>query len=312
MEAASLTLNGGAILVVGGIANEGPGTPRPAATLALGAHTLSNVGAPVDGRSPPDRRPTFGVAVVEARTYMVGTAIAPLELPAARGGDWALSYAVTPALSPGLTHTLPADATSCRTIAGTPTEETPATTYTLTATDVDGDTATLPFSIEVVRIPVQVTLTDATAAEGGVAEFAVALSRMVPKPLTFHWTASRPGSATPGEDYQAEGAGRLTLAAGTTAEPLRVPTLDGRRVEPVETFTVTVTLPGDPVIQATDVTAEGRIEDDDTEQARKRSLGTVLAGVDAGDGCGGRDRRAVHPAAAKQLGDGGRAGGESA
>ena len=72
VEAASLTLNGGAILVVGGIANEGPGTPRPAATLALGAYTLSNVGAPVDGRSPPDRRPTFGVAVVEARTYYGG------------------------------------------------------------------------------------------------------------------------------------------------------------------------------------------------------------------------------------------------
>ena len=41
---------------------------------------------------------------------------------------------------------------------------------------------------------------------------------------------------------------------------------------------VTVRLPADPLIEGTEATAEGRIEDD-TERARQRSLGMVLAGV---------------------------------
>ena len=58
-----------------------------------------------------------------------------------------------------------------------------------------------------------------------------------------------------------------------------VRTLDDRRVESPQTFTVRVTLPADTLIELTKGTAEGRIEDDDTEQARKRSLGMVLAEV---------------------------------
>ena len=54
-------------------------------------------------------------------------------------------------------------------------------------------------------------------------------------------------------------------------------TLDDRRVEPVETFAGT--LPADPVVETAAVTAEGRIEDDDTARARRRSVGLVLAGV---------------------------------
>ena len=100
------------------------------------------------------------------------------------------------------------------------------------------------------------------------------LSRAVATPLTLDWTAGRPG-----EDYQAVAAGQLTGAARAAAGRLTVPTLDDRRVEPTETFTVTVTLPADTSIELAKDTVEGRIEDDDTEQARKRSLGMVLAGV---------------------------------
>ena len=42
--------------------------------------------------------------------------------------------------------------------------------------------------------------------------------------------------------------------------------------------TVTVRLPADPLIEGTEATVEGRIEDD-TERAHQRSLGMVLAGV---------------------------------
>ena len=98
------------------------------------------------------------------------------------------------------------------------------------------------------------------------------------------------------------------MAAGATAGTLTVPTLDDRRVEPVETFTVT--LPAGTSIELAQDTVEGRIEDDDTEQARKRSLGMVLAGVgrtlatDAVDVIGDRF---VQPPTAAQAAVGGQA-----
>ncbi len=217
---------------------------------------------------------------VAAQTFLVNEARSE-PLPAARGGDGPLRYTLTPAALPaGLRYTPPADPTATGgVIAGTPTEGRPPAPYTLTATDADGDADMVTFTIEVVRIPVQVTIGDALAVEGAPVEFTVTLSRAVARALTLRWTAGRPGSATPGADYPAEAAGRLVLAAGTTAGTLRVPTLDDRRVEPTETFTVTGTLPADPLFESADATATGRIEDDDTERARRRSLGMVLAGV---------------------------------
>ena len=97
-----------------------------------------------------DLTPSFGDATVAAHGYPVGTAIVPLVLPAATGGNAPLSYALTPALPPGLTYTVPADPiVSGGTLAGTPTEVRAATTYTLTATDTDGDTATLAFTLTI-------------------------------------------------------------------------------------------------------------------------------------------------------------------
>ena len=226
----------------------------------------------------PNTVPTFGEQTIAARTGMVAATLAPVELPAAAGGDGPVRYRLEPALPTGLSYTLPTES-AAGAIAGVPTEAQPPTEYTLTATDIDGDAATLAFTLAVEREPVQVSIADATATEGAAVEFPVTLSRAVAKPVTVEWTAGAPGSATPGEDYRAEAAGRLVLAAGTTTGTLAVPTLDDRRVEPTETFRVTVTLPADPLFERADATAEGRIEDDDTEQARKRSVGMVLAGV---------------------------------
>ncbi len=262
-----------------------------------------------------DTAPTFGDQTVAAQTYTVGTAIPLLTLPAATDGDGRLTYTLSgPAGADppaGLRYTPPpVEEPHGGTLSGTPTAAQAVTPYTLTATDADGDAATLTFTIAVVRTPVRVTLADASAVEGRPVEFAVTLSRAVSTPLTLAWTAGRPGSATPGEDYPAAAAGHVTLAASTTAGTLVVPTLDDRRVEPVETFTVTVTLPADTSIELTKGTAEGRIEDDDTEQARRRSLGMVLAGVgrtlatDAVDVIGDRF---VRPPTAAQATVGGQA-----
>ncbi len=298
-------------------------TGTPTAVRAATTYTLTATDADGDTATLPftvevgavDTAPTFGEQTVAAQTYTVGTAIPLLTLPAATDGDGRLTYTLTgPAGADppaGLRYTPPpVEAPHGGTLSGTPTAAQAATPYTLTATDADGDTATLTFTIAVVRTPVRVTLADATAVEGRPVEFAVTVSRAVAQPLTLTWTAGRPGSATPGEDYPAAAAGHVTLAAGTTAGTLTVPTLDDRRVEPPETFTVRVTLPADTAIDLAKPTAKGRIEDDDTEQARKRSLGMVLAGVgrtlatDAVDVIGDRF---VRPPTAAQATVGGQA-----
>ena len=188
--------------------------------------------------------PTFGDRTVGALALRVNEAQA-VELPAATGGDGMIRYTLEPVTLPaGLSYVAPPDPTATGgMIAGTPTAETAARAYALTATDVDGDAATLAFTLDVVRIPVQVTETAASAVEGRPVEFTVTLSRAAAAPLTLHWTA------------------------GTLA----VPTLNDRRVEPTETFTVT--LPVETWIELTRDTVEGRIEDDDTEQARQPRAG---------------------------------------
>ena len=103
------------------------------------------------------------------------------------GGDASMRYTLTPALPGGLTYTPPTgEERSGGALNGLLTETQEKTPYTLTATDRDGDTASLPFTIEVVRIPVRVTLTAATVAEDRSVEFAVTLSRTVSMPITLY------------------------------------------------------------------------------------------------------------------------------
>lgn len=126
------------------------------------------------------------------------------------------------------------------------------------AADIDGDTATLAFTLEVVRTQVQVTVIDATAQESRPVEFEVALSWAAVGPVTLHWTAGQPGSATLDEDYEPVSAGRMRLATDTTTGTLPVPTLDDRWVELTETFTVTITLPADALIESAKAAQRGR------------------------------------------------------
>ena len=99
-----------------------------------------------------DTAPAFAAgAAIPAQIYTVGTAIAPLTLPAATGGDGAITYTLTrPA---GLNF----DAAT-RVLTGTPTTAAAATRFIYTAADSDDnigptDTATLTFSITVDAAP---------------------------------------------------------------------------------------------------------------------------------------------------------------
>ena len=91
-----------------------------------------------------DLAPSFGDAVVPAQRWVRACEIRAVQLPAAEGGDAPLTYGLAPALPLGLAF----DA-GRRTIAGTPEREQPVTTYRYTATDADGDSATLSFTAQV-------------------------------------------------------------------------------------------------------------------------------------------------------------------
>ena len=238
---------------------------------------------------PASGVPTFdAAAVVPAQRYALHRPISPVELPAAVGGDPPVRYALTPALPAGLTF----DA-GTRVLSGTPTEGAAEAVYRLTATDADGDAATLTFPIEVVRVVVSVA--DAPPVmEGAAAIFPVTLSEPAVVPVTLAWTTV-PGTAAAGEDYRPVITDSLTLGPGEREGRLTVRTLDDSAFEPIETFTVRVTSVTNVELGAS--AATGTIRDDETEAARRRALGSVLAGVgrtlatDAVDVIGGRFTR---------------------
>ncbi len=94
--------------------------------------------------APANRMPTFGSAVVEDMTFSLGQRVETPPLPSADGGDGALRYRLSPVLSNGLRF----DASS-GSITGIPTKALERTRFTYTATDSDGDSASLSFHITV-------------------------------------------------------------------------------------------------------------------------------------------------------------------
>ena len=101
------------------------------------SHDLTT--ASIDVTSDEDLTPTFGTATMPDTTYYTSVAVSDT-LPAATGGDGTLTYTLTPGLPGGLTYTA-ATSGNGGVIAGKPTTATSANTYTLTATDSDGDTS---------------------------------------------------------------------------------------------------------------------------------------------------------------------------
>ena len=95
-------------------------------------------GAPTGPASPGAPPPA------PAGSAITGYKIEPLVLPAATGGDGTLVHALSPALPAGVELE-----EASRTVSGTPDAALPATVYSWTATDENGDTATLSFTIRV-------------------------------------------------------------------------------------------------------------------------------------------------------------------
>ena len=92
-----------------------------------------------------DLMPSFSESV-DAQIWTEDSLIEPLQLPAAGGGNGPLVYSLSPDLPAELTF----DAET-RTISGRPTDFYGETEYTLTATDIDGDSVELTFSLTVLE-----------------------------------------------------------------------------------------------------------------------------------------------------------------
>ena len=94
---------------------------------------------------PPDSSPDFGSQTIPDQIWTQRQQIASLLLPEARNGNGSLSYSLSPSLPAGTSMN------SNHRVSGTPSGYQSATSYTWTATDADGDTADLTFSITVIE-----------------------------------------------------------------------------------------------------------------------------------------------------------------
>ncbi len=134
-----------------------------------------------------DRRPTFGDAVGPEVHCPVGRRMTEMELPAATGGDGPLTYSVSPALPGGIVFS-----TADMILRGVPFEERGRTRHLLTATDEDGDTATLGFTVSTMSVPAVDALRIVSRPENGHTYF---FGEVIELEAEFSEPIAAPGSA---------------------------------------------------------------------------------------------------------------------
>ena len=227
-----------------------------------------------------DLKPTFGNQQIASRLWPVSTVIPRLTLPAATGGDGALTYTLSPALPSWLSR-------SGFAVTGTtPDDPTNQVEYTWTATDADGDKASLPFLVAVMRpgdpprlvnppgIVVDtgnlpgLSLSSGRVTEGASGStarltYTLTLSAESTSTVSVSYADAGTGTATAGADYAVVSAGTLTVTPGATSATVTV-TVRGDGVdEPDETVELALSGPVNARVPASGRTGTGTIEDDD-------------------------------------------------
>ena len=195
-----------------------------------------------------------------AYSWVRGNAVSQV-LPAATDGDGGVTYAIGGSLPAGLSF-----AAATRTISGTPTAAQGATTYTMAATDADGDSGTLTFSIEIEEIAVSISspsVAEGAAGTTATLEYDVTLHRVPGRQVTVAYAAAAdPGTATSGTDYTAITGGTLTFAASETSQTFDVTVTGDALDEPDETVRIALSNPSGAVLGSA-ATGVGTITDDD-------------------------------------------------
>ncbi len=123
----------------------------------------------------------------------------------------------------------------------------------------------------------ELTIGDASVAEGGTAEFTVTLSAVSGRDVTVQWTtgddpAEGAAQATADSDYTAVTTARTaTIAAGSTTATIEVETTEDVIDEPDETFIVTLASPTNATLGTSSV-GTGTITDDDAAPTEGKPL----------------------------------------
>ena len=113
----------------------------------------------------------------------------------------------------------------------------------------------------------ELRIAGATVSEGEPVAFVVSLVPASGKPVTVSYETAD-GTAEAGEDYTAVSATTLTFTAGETAKTVSVPTEDDQLDEADgETFTVTLSSPGNATLATDGTLATGTINDNDVLSA---------------------------------------------
>ena len=184
---------------------------------------------------------------IGAQTYITGSAITALVLPAATGGNAPLSYTLTPGLPRGLSVDL-----ATRTLSGTPTVAQSAATYTWRVTDTDGDTDEQEFTIEVLgdQSPQLAAVDDVTYIAGSpITPLVLPEGTGGNAPLT-HLLVGRPPAGLTFDTPTRTLSGTPSAAQAATTYTWRVTDTDGDTAE--REFTITVLGDQSPQLAAVD------------------------------------------------------------
>lgn len=202
-----------------------------------------------------DTQPVFSDQV-EDKVFVMGMSIESFTLPDASGGNGELTYEFSPQLQNGLR--LDVDSAV---ISGTPSAEAPTSTYSWTVTDVDGDTATLTFSITV--NPAQPELVGSIAnvqlVVGGSAQTVDASSAVEGRVDSWRVEVSNADVA----NVSSSAAGVLTLS----------PRIEGQTTVTVHASNVT----GAVELEFSVNVATAGIENDQIDQALSLKAGAILS-----------------------------------
>ncbi len=186
-----------------------------------------------------DLVPTFEQVNIPDKNYVQNLAIDSETLPAAGGGDGALTYTISPHLPAGLVFD-----PATRLLSGTPTAVQPAIFYTYTVTDSDAadpDSASLTFTITVEALASVTIAAEAEEVDEGDDRTPVGVTLTLSKAVTGEVTITlaSTGTARLGSDFDLAST-EITVAEGSTQATTTITPIRDLEAESDETITLEI------------------------------------------------------------------------